>query len=60
MKFEAQKIEMDDQDRFCQDLYTLAHAQTWKKLVKYPVLLTEDGRRRVEDGELRLDKGDFL
>ena len=27
--------------------------------VKYPVLLTEDGGRRVEDGELRLDNGHF-
>ena len=23
---------------------------------KYPVFFTEDGKRRVEDGELRLDK----
>ena len=26
---------------------------------KYPVLLTEDGKRRVEDGEFRLDKRDL-
>ena len=25
--------------------------------VTYPVLLTEDGGRRVEDGEMRLDEG---
>ena len=27
--------------------------------VKYTVLLTDDGRRRVENEELGLDKGDF-
>ena len=27
--------------------------------VKYSLLLTEDGRRRVEDWEVRLDKGDL-
>ena len=27
--------------------------------VKYPVLLTEDGGRRVEDGEMRLDQRDL-
>ena len=27
--------------------------------VKYPVLLTEDGGRRVEDGEFGLDQGDL-
>ena len=27
--------------------------------VKYPVLLAEDQARRVEDGDLRLDKGDL-
>ena len=26
---------------------------------KYPVLYTEVGKRRVEDGDLRLDKKDF-
>ena len=26
---------------------------------KYPVNLTEDGKRRVENGEARLDKRDF-
>ena len=33
------------------------HAILRTFLVKYPVLLTEDGGRRVGDGELRLDKG---
>ena len=27
--------------------------------VKYPVLLTLDGARRVEDGEMRVDEGDL-
>ena len=35
------------------------HAFLRTFLVKYPVLLSEDGGRRVDDGELRFDKGDL-
>ena len=35
----------------------LANLRTFS--VKYPVLLAEDQGRRVEDGDLRLDKGDL-
>ena len=33
------------------------HAILRNFLDKYPVLFTENGKRRVEDGELRLDIG---
>ena len=35
------------------------HAILRTFLVKYPVLLTEDGGRRVEDGDNGLDQGDL-
>ena len=35
------------------------HAVLRTSWAKYPVLFTEDGKRRVEDGEFRLDKRDL-
>ena len=39
--------------------FVVNHAILRTFLAKYPVLFTEDGIRRVEDGELRLDKRDL-
>ena len=36
----------------------IGRQSSFDPLVKYPILLNEDGGRRVEDGKLRLDQGE--